>query len=41
MLLRPVAMWADEYKIVADRIHEILSKAPGTALQTAIRRPGG
>ncbi|MBL8213192.1 MAG: aminotransferase class V-fold PLP-dependent enzyme [Bryobacterales bacterium] len=29
MLLRPVAMWADEYKIVADRIHEILSKAPG------------
>lgn len=29
MLLRPAAMWADEYKIVADRIHEILSKAPG------------
>lgn len=29
MLLRPVAMWAGEYKVVADRIHEILSKAPG------------
>ena len=29
MLLRPVAMWTDEYKVVANRIHEILSKAPG------------
>ena len=29
MLLRPVAMWADEYQAVATRIHEILSKAPG------------
>src|SRR5439155_17408932 len=29
MLLRPAAMWAGEYKIVADRLHEILSKAPG------------
>lgn len=29
MLLRPAAMWAGEYKVVADRLHEILSKAPG------------
>jgi hypothetical protein len=29
MLLRPAAMWPEEYKVVADRLHEILSKAPG------------
>lgn len=29
MLLRPAAMWAGEYKVVADRLYEILKKAPG------------
>ena len=29
MLLRPAAMWPGEYKLVADRLYEILSKAPG------------
>lgn len=29
MLLRPAALWPGEYKVVAERIHEILSKAPG------------
>lgn len=29
MLLRPAAMWPGEYKVVADRLHEILSKSPG------------
>jgi len=28
MLLRPAAMWPGEYRIVADRLHEVLSKAP-------------
>jgi len=29
MLLRPAALWPGEYKMVAERLHEILSKAPG------------
>jgi L-seryl-tRNA(Ser) seleniumtransferase len=29
MLLRPAAMWPGEYKLVAERLHEIFSKAPG------------
>jgi L-seryl-tRNA(Ser) seleniumtransferase len=29
VLLRPAAMWPGEYKIVADRLYEVLSKAPG------------
>jgi L-seryl-tRNA(Ser) seleniumtransferase len=28
MLLRPAAMWPEEYRVVADRLYEILSKAP-------------
>jgi L-seryl-tRNA(Ser) seleniumtransferase len=41
MLLRPAAMWAGEYKIVADRLHEILSKAPGPRTKPTLRRSGG
>jgi D-glucosaminate-6-phosphate ammonia-lyase len=41
MLLRPVAMWADEYKIVADRIYEILSKAPGPRPKPQYAAPAG
>ena len=29
MLLRPAAMWPEEYRIVASRLHEVLSHAPG------------
>jgi len=28
MLLRPAAMWPGEYKLVAERLYEVLSKAP-------------
>lgn len=41
MLLRPAAMWADEYKIVADRIYEILSKAPGPKPKATYAAPAG
>ncbi|HZO57691.1 MAG TPA: aminotransferase class V-fold PLP-dependent enzyme [Bryobacteraceae bacterium] len=41
MLLRPVAMWADEYKIVADRIHKILSEAPGPRAKPQYAPPAG
>jgi D-glucosaminate-6-phosphate ammonia-lyase len=41
MLLRPAAMWADEYKIVADRIHEILAKAPGPRTKPTYAAPAG
>ena len=41
MLLRPAAMWADEYKIVADRLHEILSKAPGPRTKPTYAAPAG
>ena len=41
MLLRPAAMWSGEYKIVADRIHEILSNAPGPRAQTQYAAPAG
>lgn len=39
MLLRPVAMWADEYKIVAERIREVLSKAPAPRAKPAPAAP--
>jgi L-seryl-tRNA(Ser) seleniumtransferase len=41
MLLRPAAMWPDEYKIVADRLHEILSKAPGPRTKPTYAAPSG
>jgi hypothetical protein len=41
MLLRPAAMWAGEYKIVADRLHEILSKAPGPRANPQYAAPSG
>jgi len=41
MLLRPAAMWAGEYKIVADRLHEILSKAPGPRTKLQYAPPAG
>ena len=41
MLLRPAAMWPGEYKMVADRLHEILSKAPGPRPKPKYAAPAG
>ncbi len=41
MLLRPAAMWPGEYKLVADRLHEILSKAPGPRPKPQYAEPAG
>ena len=41
MLLRPAAMWPGEYKIVADRLHEVLSKAPGLRAKPQYAAPAG
>jgi L-seryl-tRNA(Ser) seleniumtransferase len=41
MLLRPAAMWPGEYKIVADRLHEVLSKAPGPRSKPQLAPPAG
>jgi L-seryl-tRNA(Ser) seleniumtransferase len=41
MLLRPAAMWPGEYKIVADRLYEILSKAPGPRAKPQYAAPAG
>jgi hypothetical protein len=41
MLLRPAAMWPGEYKIVAERLHEILSKAPKSRTKTQYASPAG
>lgn len=41
MLLRPAAMWPGEYKIVAERLHEILSKAPGPRQKPGQAAPAG
>lgn len=41
MLLRPAAMWAGEYKVVADRLHEILAKAPGPREKKPSAAPAG
>ena len=41
MLLRPAAMWAGEYQIVADRLHEILSKAPAPRAKQPRAAPAG
>jgi L-seryl-tRNA(Ser) seleniumtransferase len=41
MLLRPAAMWPGEYKLVADRLYEILSKAPGPRAKPQYAAPAG
>jgi len=41
MLLRPAAMWPGEYKLVAERLREILSKAPGPRPKTSYAPPRG
>jgi L-seryl-tRNA(Ser) seleniumtransferase len=41
MLLRPAAMWPGEYKIVAERLQEILSKAPGPHEKRQHAAPAG
>jgi seryl-tRNA(Sec) selenium transferase len=41
MLLRPAAMWPGEYKLVAERLHEILSKAPGPRPKPSSAPPEG
>jgi seryl-tRNA(Sec) selenium transferase len=41
MSLRPAAMWAGEYKIVADRLYEIFSKAPGPRPRPQYAPPAG
>jgi len=41
MLLRPAAMWPGEYKLVADRLYEILSQAPGPRPKPQYAAPAG
>jgi seryl-tRNA(Sec) selenium transferase len=41
LLLRPAAMWPGEYKVVADRLHEILSKAPAPRRKPDYAAPTG
>jgi L-seryl-tRNA(Ser) seleniumtransferase len=41
MLLRPAAMWPGEYKIVASRLYEILSKAPAPREKPKYAAPAG
>jgi L-seryl-tRNA(Ser) seleniumtransferase len=41
MLFRPAAMWPGEYKLVADRLHEVLSKAPGPRPKPQYAAPSG
>jgi L-seryl-tRNA(Ser) seleniumtransferase len=41
MLLRPAAMWPGEYKLVADRLYEVLSKAPGPRPKPQYAAPAG
>ena len=41
MLLRPAAMWPGEYKIVAERLREILSQAPGPRQKPELAPPSG
>ena len=41
MLLRPAAMWPGEYKVVADRLYEVLSKAPGPREKKQYAAPAG
>jgi L-seryl-tRNA(Ser) seleniumtransferase len=41
MSLRPAAMWPGEYKIVAERLYEILSKAPGSRPKPQYAAPAG
>jgi L-seryl-tRNA(Ser) seleniumtransferase len=41
MLLRPAAMWPGEYKIVADRLYEILSKTPAPRAKPQYAAPAG
>lgn len=41
MLLRPAAMWPGEYKLVAERLYEILSKAPGPRAKPQYAAPTG
>lgn len=39
MLLRPAAMWPGEYEVVASRLHEVLSKAPGPRAKKSLAAP--
>lgn len=41
MLLRPAAMWPGEYKLVAERLREVLSKAPGPRENPSLAPPAG
>jgi D-glucosaminate-6-phosphate ammonia-lyase len=41
MLLRPAAMWPGEYKLVAERLHEILSAAPKSRQKAEYAPPAG
>ncbi len=41
MLLRPAAMWPGEYKVVAERLREILSKAPAPRAKKSRATPAG
>jgi L-seryl-tRNA(Ser) seleniumtransferase len=41
MLLRPAAMWPGEYKVVAERLYEILAKAPAPRDKKRHAAPAG
>jgi hypothetical protein len=41
MLLRPAAMWPGDYKLVAQRLHEVLSKAPAPRQKREYAAPAG
>ncbi|MBK9165956.1 MAG: aminotransferase class V-fold PLP-dependent enzyme [Bryobacterales bacterium] len=41
MLIRPAAMWPGEFQLVADRLHEVLSKAPGPKAKPSYAAPAG
>ncbi|MFN7918927.1 MAG: aminotransferase class V-fold PLP-dependent enzyme [Bryobacteraceae bacterium] len=41
MLFRPAAMWPGEYKIVAERLHEILGQAPPPRSKPQYAAPAG
>jgi L-seryl-tRNA(Ser) seleniumtransferase len=41
LLLRPAAMWPGEYKLVAERLHEIFSKAPAPRPKPQYAPPAG
>ncbi len=40
-VIRPMAMYADDYKVVAERLHEVLKSAPGPKPPKKLAAPAG